>query len=66
MRSQMNMKLTNEPFLLRNEVDLRKLEVRHFDKRPDKFLNCLAVHVHKKEIRDELCKNWYSRKSGSR
>ena len=23
---------------------------RRFDKRPDKFLNCLAVHVHKSQI----------------
>ena len=37
----------------RNERDLRRLAGRRFDKRPDKFLNCLAVHLHKTETKGE-------------
>ena len=37
----------------RNERDLRRLAARRFDKRPDKFLNCLAVHLHKTETKGE-------------
>ena len=37
----------------RNERDLRRLAGRRFDKRPDKFLNCLAVYLHKTEVRGE-------------